>query len=742
MPRIPQKGSSSVDPNVFLGRVGRGDTGQEEMALAKAGGQVGDFAINLMKKRKQAADTNYAMNSYLEDARAISEFENYLKLNSSGDHGEYQSSMENFINKRFEDRIKNAPNSDAAQLYKSRSQGYFEKQKIEAGNYQRTNAAKFYLENMEDSIDSHARSYVANPDYNDAASQWEGIERDIDINVGVHYNENQAAQLKQDTKNKYAESILQGLENNERFGEGLNLLKKDSKDERQLFDSMDPDKKARWIKRFKSMSKTKQTQFNAEIQSRANDIIYQSLQGDKIDPKAIASVEQAVRNSSLKGPKKQRILDSMGIAKTIGNELQDLAVTPRSEWKSPEDTISLRPSAFNARQRVSAVNMLGSQMQRIVKEQESDAAGYLIRNYPEMASKYASLDPNNPADLQNFVTESLARQDALGIKNKRVTTVNDAKSKVQLINGANAEDAANSIVGLKQLYGDHAPRVFDELIQQGLNSDYLIVAHIPNPSVSRDFIANIKQQKSISSDYKAQESSISVNELNKMISSETEDFESALRHKGVDGTSKPFLNAMRKQVMLESKKMVLDDPGLDMDDAIEKASDKVYGSNFMVVQGANSKTLIPRVTPSGRAYDQKLTESFIKSHSTKDYFNSIDLFVPEGFKAKFSQKDDVVISYKGTKVVKQSLKSAKDSYAKYLADNAFWEANADGDGLILMVNDRGQKKVITDSEGNEIAQSLQEINFNADILTAEENKGTLEKFFRFFDKPKAKAVNK
>lgn len=138
--------------------------------------------------------------------------------------------------------------------------------------------------------------------------------------------------------------------------------------------------------------------------------------------------------------------------------------------------------------------------QQIQQQRKADPMGYVVANTPELKGMQARIDAAQPADrpalTQRFVTDSLAEQARLGITQPRVLTPGQADSiSQQAMSATRPEDSANLIGGLEAQYGQHFPRVFNELVAgKKIANELLIIPNLQTPA-AREGVSRLARVK-------------------------------------------------------------------------------------------------------------------------------------------------------------------------------------------------------------------------------------------------------
>lgn len=188
----------------------------------------------------------------------------------------------------------------------------------------------------------------------------------------------------------------------------------------------------------------------------------------------------------------QIIADLDFAAETYGT-LQEISLA------SPEEMTALleqeRPEGADYAREQQRYDALTQAVGLRQKSLDEDAAGYLM-SYDKGLSEQiqAASEAGDPGMMGAAVSRSLQKQEELGVLTPKVLSRGQRDFMVENImgdpNDENRFDSMqNQILGLQSLYGEHWPRVMQELVQGGLPLEAEAIAVTANdPAVSRETI--------------------------------------------------------------------------------------------------------------------------------------------------------------------------------------------------------------------------------------------------------------
>lgn len=735
MPRIPDAPVGTIDARVRGTDVPRGG-GEIEMEMAKIGGKVSEFAQDILEKRKKAQDNDYAFSSYANDYTALQEYENDLKLKGPEDGEGFQQSIQDFTKKRMDEGFKNAPSEDAKDLYHRRSEQLFMQANVEASNYENTQKAKFWASNIDRKTNQLSSSLLANPSATQAAEIQRQVKDEIAQNVGIHFDEKTGQDIAKTQSVTIGKAVLDGLDSQERYQEGIAYLK-DQKGKGAFLNDMDSETRGMYLRRFENAAQTKQHEHDTETRLRVSDMANAYLDGNNISPKEYASLVSDVNKSGYKPDEKARILDTLQIANVVGGEMKNLAITPRSQWKNPESLIEERGSGWNSQKRDMAISAMQHQMRSIISQQDKDPVQFMISNRPNIAQLRQASNPNDPAEMKNYFDTLISQQTALGIPSPRLLTNVEAQSMSEAIKVQGVDSAMSAILNVKNSYGQYASKAMQEIVKKGnLDDDYMLLVHVPNSPSMRSMVENIKNKDQINDAFKKNRPAISANDIQKQVAIDSDKYVAPLlRGKGSDLSRTPFANAINEQVQVETKKILSMSSGNSIADASKEATRRVLDQNYITINEASSNILVPRMSANGSENNEGTIRDFVKAHSTADGLKDLGVRIDKTFK-------DSYIAPPAAKASSHPFgyRTMEDAYYTQLADQAYWDLSEDGTGLNLVVNAPKGKKVLANSDNKPVFVPFNKMLY--DQRTVDQGRNFFQKVGSVLSQGKAEARGK
>ena len=140
--------------------------------------------------------------------------------------------------------------------------------------------------------------------------------------------------------------------------------------------------------------------------------------------------------------------------------------------------------------------------QRVLQARNEDPAGYAVKTSESLTKQREALDDpqmppeQRPAMVQQFVRDSLAEQQRLGIRAPRILTPGQSDAiAARAIGAQRPEDSANLIAGLEAEYGGYFPKVFAELVKdKKISGELLLIPNLPSQT-AREAVSRLSRVK-------------------------------------------------------------------------------------------------------------------------------------------------------------------------------------------------------------------------------------------------------
>lgn len=115
----------------------------------------------------------------------------------------------------------------------------------------------------------------------------------------------------------------------------------------------------------------------------------------------------------------------------------------------------------------------------------ADPAGYVAKYSPNVAGKFAAIDPRKPETFGDYATAALAEQERLGVpsEGRSILPAGIAAQTAARIAGLDPAkvNPGAALSDLAKSYGEHWPQVFGDLVKAKLPGTYQVLATMDHP---------------------------------------------------------------------------------------------------------------------------------------------------------------------------------------------------------------------------------------------------------------------
>jgi hypothetical protein len=746
MPKIPEFQQRSeilpqnppgvdINPNAF---------GASAAAVGRLAGVASDFAMDLLEKRKQAQDTDYAFTRAQNDQIDYEKFSQDLRLKMPRDYAGYTEAVNEWVQDRYQQNQKDAPSETAKQLYQRHAGPFMEKGLVEASHVEFKNRAEAHVKNFQDDIDRSARLLETTPRSDMALEMLSTFDERAKAATGKIVDAETAKLMNDRAKNYLAKGVLdglyaKGLENpkagRQFFQQGMDLLNGTTTINRgaeitrnPLGDGLLPHEKSTYLDKFaRAMRENKKTNLE-ELDRRFRDDIAQVSMGGQMSPTLFKDIDAETAAGNISPEKRVRMYTEHNIADATRSTIEQMKTASHTEWESiiaghtarvdqiSRDFAAKDPSlvaaaepGFMAAEKKGELARIAAAGQQMLREQATDPAGYVIRNFRDAELKSRMAAGTDPSATQDYIQTQLVRQAQLGIpaQNQRVTTKSEASQLALNLGGvSNEQAAAQQFSMLESKYGRYFPNVFSELVEDNKTdaklAKYWVASYVNDPYARQRILSNVINSSEIDKAFDAKFSPADRKNLSEAVRAAADPIVSSVSQQSGGGGSLAKANAMNEVVEKEAKKLMLTN-GLSSEEAAQKAATVLTG-HYGNIQRANSNVTYPRAI-GGQPVNPVLLEAFMESHLRADAFAELGVAVPPNAKA--------------------------DEFYGQVERTAKWFQNSAGDGIRLEVQNPvdGRRSPVLRKDGSAIEYKFLDVTQKADQRTLNQAaKGSLRKW--------------
>ena len=259
-------------------------------------------------------------------------------------------------------------------------------------------------------------------------------------------------------------------------------------------DAMNASERSRMDRRIEETGRALALGTNTPIPEADIRRLYQPEQAAQIlDQLATRQIEGDVFRSVQLATPQQIAEMQAGLASGSGPVVQQLRER-RGTVMNPDGSVSDEDAAGDAVARAA----IGETFRRAVEARgaalTADPAQYVQADPAvRMAAEAQRNNPSDPAAMTAYAQATLDAQARLGVpeQNRRIMSVQNAAALAGQIARADPGAAEGSmgvqLNGLRRLYGAEWPRVFGELVRNGLPAEFQVLANIPSDAARADY---------------------------------------------------------------------------------------------------------------------------------------------------------------------------------------------------------------------------------------------------------------
>ena len=530
-----------------------------------------------------------------------------------------------------------------------------------------------------------------------------------------------------------------------------------------ILSGLDPKEKAHLIDVMQAKVREKTEIKISDLNAGVTGFEAVAFSGAAVNPAQIADLKKQVNgNSSLTPLAKVRTMDRINTAAAVNQQLQLAAITPRSQWGDITQGVTEKITAaatqaatidpkmgtvnedFAVRaNRMQAAQTFSSALANIKKQQDSDPVSYFLMSDESLRTKYmagkdASTNPQGIEATRNFMTTMLNKQAYVGIpvdKQKVLTTQESTAMANMLVAIPDSANTNQELTRLQATYGEHFPRVLNELAQRNKAlTDFKAIAYV-DPSTREHLVDALKNESTIMTEYTGKNATKDNQKKNQLVIGATKDIMAGFRTATVGSTNDTgrlaVVQSLEKLVGLQARSEMLRDGSLSEKQAVARAYKDVVDSTYAVVDAGKSSLLVPRII-SRRPMDTTIVRDYVDVYSKAPNFKDLNVAVPAQYTESHKvEKTGNIAADNDQKFMAQ--RRANEEYSTFydvLQKNARWVTNENQTGIKLVQNtENGNVMSVYDKFGKPIEKSYEEINLRPGQKVIDQNKTKAQRLF-------------
>lgn len=497
-----------------------------------------------------------------------------------------------------------------------------------------------------------------------------------------------------------------------------------------LNQAIDPETKSRMIDKLSRKAKEKSELRMADLNAQLNGFEAVALSGQPIDEANLPDLIRQIDSfPSLPPVAKSRLKDKVYTAMAINRRLQDVAATPRSNYqdflskaqgeigqadaftrgKNPDGS-PVMDYAIDAN-RMKALETVEASMASIIKEQNEDAAQYVLDHDPgnQMKSLEFGTRDGDSKGTATYINASLAKQRYLEIPadKQRVLPKAEALRIGQTLAAQPDSENVNEYLGqLEKQYGHYYPRVMKEVSSYNKKAEAYATAAFAPIETRTALVDALKNEEAINKAFSDRGFSETKSALVDEAIRKTTlgDLNRVYSTTSGDASGVATVNNLQRAITLQVKSALLQDPDAKIPDLVKKSYDDLVGSQYAVVKTDNSTLMVPK-RAGGVVTNPEFVKGFVEVYSRGENFSKLNVAVPKGWEA--------------------------DRYYATLEVDGQWIMNSTGTGMRLIRVDAetGKRANVLDKYGHIVEKSFAQISQSPGKDVLDHNKGFLGRMF-------------
>lgn len=661
-------------------------------AVAKVGDGVLNFSSELAAKRKQAETTSYITQNSNELERAVSDKETELAAKYTGDPTGASSEMNEFINSWYEEKSQNAPNDDAKALWEQKFADHSNTIGMRADAWENKKRAEWQVGQQDDSTRKDAQHLALKPDPVKAAQFMANNAEMVKSGVGLWYNETEAKDRVNKNGATIAKSLMEGLEANKQYSQGLNIFEGKDPNAKIILSNMTPEQIGSYKDRFQKLSQAEAEVSKHALNMKANDVQSAYMQGMNVPDESFQSLVS--QSASLKPEDRAVFLDNLKVSKTYGDVLSGMKKLPVEELdKYAGFSINHGQDIFNLSSRTKLSEEYQKAAAKIIDQRKNSPSDFWASNDQDVKmASMAAMDPKNTGAMDAYSKLISAKKLADKSSSTQVLTTEMSKNYSTLLKANNPQAANTFRNSLEAGFGSNFGNVVSDMVKNGhITEDFAMAMHLNDEASRESAFSSIINKKAIDSAYETRADKVKGEESDIFTDPEVMSIKQAITANSGSAKDLWANNGLDSIVKLEFKNARVN--GMSFEDAKKAAIKKVVSSNFSVA--TSGKSSIPLM---GKYKDMRSdAEDFMDTASSTTVLSQLNLQTPKSY-LDHGQLTD---------------KAPAEMHSRYLTElsqNGKWILNDAQNGLkLIKVNPNGKMSLPVDADGKPVEVKFEDM---------------------------------
>lgn len=428
----------------------------------------------------------------------------------------------------------------------------------------------------------------------------------------------------------------------------------------------------------------------------------------QVDDATYKKLRGQIETNPVIGEDREYTLYDLDLARQFGQASKAALTSHPSKWQAEIPYDGTPGDMVKKSLHQQAQQKLRSGLQHILDAREKAPVDFVLGNFPDIQNAKERAADGDPEATGQYVEKLLERQRTLGIQNQRVLPKAESKAIGERVAASpTAQEAVEHINALEYTYGEHFGQVMGDLVRDNPKmADYQVATHFASPDAREMVIDTVKFGKDIRAEFK-KENSIDVEAVDSEVKRELDPYLGALNRNSRSGAAQGVSRALRTQISTQAQREMIQDPSLQVEEAVARVSQAILGDMGDPVEVSRSRVLVPPQYASPMS--KSTIGAYIQAYSDNPTaFRELGVRVPEGFKRQQKERLKLLSADYSDAVV-------ENKFYEQVSESAEWITADDLSGIILQVpNVDGEMVTLRDQEGNPIRKSFAEIQATSD----------------------------
>lgn len=680
-------------------------------AIENIGQRMARIGEELIVKRKQAIDTDFARTRAIKASDSISQFEQETKATLGPDGAGYEEKMKEFAQEQYKKDIEEAPSEEAKMLYDQHAQSRFAGAIIDARGFENTQRIKYMDTTNQELEKTIGLNQAANPNIEKAIYDSEQLKTKIQEQVlsGV-YDPQMAERRIKSVSASTADGLFAGLKS-QRTVESADVALGYLNDvNNPITKGLDPKELGAYKEAFTS-------QKEHVIKEKTHEL------GGKIDNFAAAAVRGMGASKQLgdtllvdaqtllsKDSKEYKEMAfKIGTSLTVGNFMKSAEnMSPDKQLKEAENIgnkiMKYIPEGENYTYMAAYKDILVSKVKAEAANNydkaHKDPVAYAMNN-PTVKRAWEQAG-NDPGKTQDAINKQMAHLKNMNLPQKVLSKQMSANLTSFIEQQPDPQSRAAALEIKKNQFGPYWQSAFHEAVKDShLDAGYFIASMVDDKNARNALVSNIVNGKGIKENFVADDArKAKLGTIENEVAKQMSTVSAALYPNSQLGESVNITNSFQKNVEYEAMKLVTYS-NKDPKDAAKEAFDKLVGSTFHIINDKSSSPIMAPMKVGNIDTVPEYIRAFADEYSKPANLKSFDIH--------------------------------PDYNLEKIGAYGVWVTNSDQTGLRLMGRTRaGEFKNIIDSKGNPVEKSFADISTTLDktiLDAAERNRSVFKRIF-------------